>query len=469
MPADPPMDPPPGNDPAAVLSRKLADYRSRDVSRVKLGLTDVDGVIRGKYVSLEKLESVLAKGGGFCDCVLGWDVDDRLYDRGTFTGWHTGFPDADYRLVADSERWLAEEGCPYFIGEFVGPGDTPHSLCPRTRLTQVLAMLDGTGLTLRSGFEYEFFVFSHTPHEVRDRGYRDLRPLTPGNFGYSVLRASTEAELFNDLMDYCLGLDCPLEGLHCETGPGVWEAALHPRPGLEAADQAALFKTFSKVFFQRRDCMATFMAKWSMDYPGQSGHYHFSLLDAAGANRFHDPDAEHGMSASQRWAVGGLVCYLPELLALLAPTINSYTRLVPGAWAPTASTWGIENRTAAVRVIPGGPGRQHIECRVPGADSNPYLVAAAVAAAALGGIEAQLEPPPPVRGNAYEIEDTLPESRRFPRTLEAAALALEGSALARRMLGDAFVDHFVMTRRFECAERGRHVDDWQLQRYFEII
>ncbi len=454
---------------AQSLEARLAEYRRRDVRRVKLGLTDLDGVIRGKYVSLDKLESVLGKGGGFCDCVLGWDVNDQLYDRGTFTGWHTGFPDAEFRLVVDSERWLAEEGCPYFIGEFVGADGAAHPLCPRTRLAQVLERLDLAGVSLLSGFEYEFFVFAHTPHDIRERGYRNLRPLTPGNFGYSVLRASAHAELFNGLMDYCLDLDCPLEGLHCETGPGVWEAALHARPGLEAADQAALFKTFSKVFFQRRDCLATFMAKWSMDYPGQSGHYHFSLLDESGANVFHDPAGDDGMSDRQRRAVGGLVRYLPELLALLAPTINSYTRLVPGAWAPTASTWGVENRTAAVRVIPGGAGRQHIECRVPGADSNPYLVAAAVAAAALAGIEEGLDPPDPVVGNAYELQETLPAARRFPRTLEAAATALEESPLARRMLGDEFVDHFVMSRRFECAERARHVDDWQLDRYFEII
>lgn len=452
-----------------ALGRKMAEYRSRGVSRVKLGLTDLDGVIRGKYVSLEKFEGLLSSGGGFCDCVLGWDVNDQLYDRGTFTGWHTGFPDASFRLLVNTERWLADEGCPYFIGEFTAPDGGAHPLCPRSRLKSVLDRLEDAGLSLLCGFEYEFFVFEETPHGIREKGYRNLRPLTPGNFGYSVLRATAEAELFGGLMDYCLALDCALEGLHCETGPGVWEAALHPRPGVEAADQAALFKTFSKAFFQQRQCMATFMAKWSMSYPGQSGHYHFSFLDGEGDNRFHDPADEHGMSELQRFAVGGLVRYLPELLVLLAPTINSYTRLVPGAWAPTGATWGIENRTAAVRVIPGGPKRQHVECRVPGADTNPYLVAAAVTAAALAGIEARMEPPPPVSGNAYELDDALAGELRFPRTLEAAADALEGSELARRVLGESFVDHFVMSRRFECAEYGRHLNDWQLGRYFEII
>jgi glutamine synthetase len=235
-------------DSAELLAQKLAQYQERGGSRVKLGLTDLDGVLRGKYLSLDKFASVLAKGGGFCDCVFGWDVDDQLYDAGRYTGWHTEFPDADYRLL-----------------------------------------------------------------------------------------------------------------------------------------------------------------------------------------------------------------------------INSYTRLAKGAWAPTAATWGVENRTAAIRVIAGDAGRQHVECRVPGADANPYLVAAGVCAAALAGIEQALTPGDPVAGNAYDLQDSLPPERRFASNLRDAAERLGQSALARDMLGDEFVEHFVMTRLWECAEYERNLNSWQLERYFEII
>ena len=441
-------------DTSAALSEKLAHYRERGARRVKLAVTDVDGVLRGKYVSLDKFASVLEKGGGFCDCIFGWDVDDALYDAGEFTGWHTGFPDARYRLLTESERWLAEEGCPLFLGEFVADGDdvAAHPICPRSRLRVLLERLDAQGLTLRSGFEYEFFVFRETPQSVRDKGYRGLTPLTPGNFGYSVL-----------------DLACDLEGLHCETGPGVWEGALSAVDGIAAADRAALFKTFAKVFFARQECLATFMAKWSMRYPGQSGHFHVSLVNREGQNAFHDAGSDHGMSAAKRHALGGLQTYLPELLVLLAPTVNSHTRLVKGAWAPTASTWGVENRTTALRVIPGGGSSQRIECRVGGADANPYLVAAGVVAAMLAGLEQRIEPTPPIAGNAYDVEATLPEALKFPSGLAAATERFAGSAVARQALGDAFVDHFAMTRRWEVAERDRHVDSWQLERYFEII
>jgi len=451
------------------LAEKLAGYRDRGASRVKLALTDVDGVLRGKYVSLDKFAGLLEKGGGFCDCVFGWDVDDQLYDEGRFTGWHTGFPDAQYRLLIDSERWLEDEGCPLFLGEFVGDQETDHPICPRTRLRTVLESLAARGLTMRAGFEYEFFVFHETPHSVREKGYRDLIPLTPGNFGYSVLRTSSEADRFNGLMDLCRSLEMDLEGLHCETGPGVWEGALMVADGLEAADRANLFKTFAKVFFLKQDCMATFMAKWSMDYPGQSGHFHVSLLDDKGINAFYDPEDPAGMSDLQKRALAGLQQFLPDLLVLLAPTINSHTRLVKGAWAPTASTWGVENRTAALRVIPGGSGAQRIECRVAGADANPYLVAAAVGAAMLAGIEGGYDPMDPVVGNAYEVEDDLPEGLRFPEGLRAAAERFADSGVARQYLGEEFVDHFAMTRIWECRERERNLDSWQLERYFEII
>ena len=452
---------------AATIEAKIADYRERGARQVKLGLTDIDGVIRGKYVSLAKFAGLLSKGGGFCDCVFGWDIDDQLYDGGAFTGWHTGFPDAQYRLLVDTERWLPDEGIPYFIGEFAPPeGAAHHPICPRSALRRALAMAEGLGLTLRAGFEYELFVFDETSHSIREKGFRNLRPLTPGNYGYSVLRASANAEFFQAFMNYCEDLCTPLEGLHCESGPGVWEAALTAADGMESADRAALFKTFAKAFFAKRGALATFMAKWSLDYPGQSGHFHFSFVDGDGGNQLTGPGP--GLAPRLRHAVAGLVRHVPELLPMLAPTVNSYTRLVRGAWAPTAATWGIDNRTAAFRVIRGGDA-ERIECRVGGADGNPYLVAAAAVGAAVLGIQQELEPPAAVHGNAYEVEDTLPAEQRFSPTLRDATARFLGAPAARALFGDAFVEHFAMSRDWETRESERQVTDWQLARYFEAI
>ena len=453
-----------------LLEQKKKEYESKGVTKVKLGLTDIDGVVRGKYIGLDKFFSLLEVQGGFCDCVFGWDVNDELYQLGGYTGWQSGFPDTGYRLLADREIWLPGEDCPYFIGEFVGPDGLDHPLCPRTKLFFIQSKFTELGLSIKSGLEYEFFVFKESPHSIREKSYLDLIPLTPGNFGYSVLRTSAESDLFSGLMDYAQKIGCDLEGLHCETGPGVWEAALKASTGIESADNAALFKTFSKVYFQKRDLLATFMAKWSMDYPGQSGHYHFSLLSSKNdGNVFYEPSSPNNMSKMQSCAVGGLIKYLPEFLVLIAPTINSYTRLVKGAWAPTAATWGVENRTSSIRVIPGSPKSQRIECRVGGADGNPYLVSSAILAAAFLGIEENLDPGEPVEGNAYEVEDDLPPERRFASNLKDSTDRFDQSTAARRMFGNEFVDHFVLSRRHEVNEYERSINDWQLKRYFEII
>ena len=207
-------------------SRLLEQYRKEGIRRVKLAFTDIDGVMRGKYISLDKFASIADGESGFCDCVLGWDVNDQLYDNARFTGWHTAFPDALYRLDLSTERRLQEEqSIPLFLAEFVDPQGR-HPICPRSRLQAVLKRAEDLGFGARMAFEYEFFIFKETPQSAADKGYRDLVPLTPGNFGYSALRTFAMSDLFNEFMDYCEDHDLPLEGVHCETGPGVWEAAL---------------------------------------------------------------------------------------------------------------------------------------------------------------------------------------------------------------------------------------------------
>ncbi len=447
----------------------VTEYTNNGIHRVKLAITDMDGVMRGKYLSLDKFRSLADSMGCFCDCVLGWDVDDKLYDNAKFTGWHTAYPDALFRIDRASERRIPDENnLPLFLADFKTADGSSHPLCPRSLYQRLLKRAQDMGFFVRMGFEYEFFVFNETPESVRAKHYQDLRPFTPGNFGYSIIRNSVNSDLFNAFMDYCLAMDCPLEGLHCETGPGVWEGALGSDLGVKAPDKAAVFKTFTKTFFQKRGLMATFMAKWSMDYPGLGGHVHQSLVEAkTGRSVFYDKAGRFGMSKSMEHYLAGLRQYLRPFLAMSAPTVNSYTRLVKGAWAPTSLTWGVENRTTALRVIPGSEKSQRLEYRLPGADANPYLVASACLAAGLLGIERKLDPGDPVTGCAYD--DSGSEAHRLPSNLRQAIAPFRESAEAVEMFGGEFVEHFAGTREWEVREYERSINDWQLKRYFEII
>lgn len=437
----------------------------RNLSHVKVGVFDMDGVLRGKYMARDKFLSALDGGFGFCDVVLGWDSHDQLYDNVGFTGWHTGYPDATVRILPDSCREIPwEDGMLFFLGDFAEEAET---VGPRACLTRVLDKAADMGFVASAAAEYEFFLFEETPHTIREKGHRDLKPITPGFFGYSVLRNSVWADFHRAFLQVCQDMDFAIEGLHTETGPGVMEAAIAVDALPAAADKAALFKTFAKIFAQRNGLMATFMAKWSMDWPGQSGHIHMSLKGSDGRAVFHDPSKPDGISDTMRHFIGGQQKLLPELLSMAAPTVNSFTRLIPGFWAPTDATWGIDNRTCALRAIPGSEKSQRVEYRIAAADANPYLVMAAALGSGLYGIEHAIEPDRPIVGNAYDQK--IPARLGLPRTLWDAAQALKRSKGARSLFGDAFVDHFAATREWEEREFRRQVTDWELQRYFEII
>ena len=437
----------------------------RGIEHVKIGVIDIDGIMRGKYLSREKFLGALDKGLGICDVVLGWDSNDQLCDNLKFTGWHTAFPDAAVRVLPASRRDIPfEPKTALFLAEFAGRAET---VCPRGTLRRVLERAAGLGFAVSAAAEFEFFMFDETPDSVREKGYRQLKTMTPGAFGYSVIRNSVHSDLYQEILDLGQTMRFPIEGLHTETGPGVLEAALTYCEALEAADRAALFKTFMKVLAQRHGLMATFMAKWSNSYAGQSGHLHISMRRTAGGSAFHDPAKPNEMSDTMRWFVGGQQALMPELLSMVACTVNSYSRLIPGFWAPTSATWGVENRTTALRVIRGGASSQRVEYRIAAADINPYIALAAAIGSGLWGVEHRIEPDAPIEGNAYDREH--PPHRRLPATLDDAAARLEASAAARALFGDPFVEHYAGTRRWEEREFRKAITDWELSRYFEII
>ncbi len=437
--------------------------------KIQVAITDIDGILRGKIMHANKFISAIESGFGFCDVAFGWDMADVAYNNVTYTGWHTGYPDAPVKLDLDTFRtkqW--DNNLPFMLGDVWANNQQTAAVCPRNLLKKIREKALNAGFFPYFSQEFEWFNFNETPQTLHDKHFKQPQPITPGMFGYSLLRTAMNTPFFNDLFDLLGSFGIPLEGLHTETGPGVYEAAIMYAPVLEAADRAVLFKAMTKEIGHLHQIMPTFMAKWNENLPGCSGHVHQSLWNTdRTTNLFASSNNPQGMSQiMQSYLAGQLYC-LPHLLPMYAPTINSYKRLVEGAWAPTTLTWAIDNRTVALRALTNnGAKSTRIETRVVGSDSNPYLAMAACLASGLYGIEQNMQLNVPATiGNGYKNET----NGTLPRNLWDATQAMKQSEVVHNILGDEFVTHFTQTREWEWQQYAKVVTDWELKRYFETV
>ncbi len=446
----------------------LTKIKEGNFTKIKFAVADIDGILRGKYIHKDKFLNAAENGLGFCDVIFGWDCADKCYENSELTGWHTGYPDAKANIAFDTFRQIPwENNTPFFLGDFSEDPVYAESICSRSLLKRIAAESEAAGFKPVFSQEFEWFNFRGTPNEIADSDYKELHTISPGMFGYSILRSSLNQPYFNDLFEFCRQFDIPLEGMHTETGPGVLEATIIYDEILQAADKALLFKTAVKEIAYRHQFVATFMAKWNKKLPGSGGHIHQSLWDInKKRNLFFDAEKTNGISTTMQHYIAGLLKCLPDILPMFAPNPNSYKRLSGGDWAPRTLTWGIDNRTCAVRAIPGSEKSCRIELRVPGADTNAYLALAASLAAGLYGIKNKLKLNiAPTQGNGYldSSNGTLADS------LEKATEIMAGSEIANELFGETFVKHFTKTREWEHQQVDKNNPQWELKRYFEII
>lgn len=433
--------------------------KTAGTENVHVGMFDADAILREKTVSVKKAEKLIRGGYRLSDVIYEWDIGERTFSGGAFADETAEIDPASGRRYpfAPSSVWV--------LADFTG---RHADISPRNIARNQVRRAEAMGLGIRAAFEYEFFIFEETPESLREKDYRDLRLFAPGNWSYSALTPACENEFLSGLLETMRTAGIEVDAFHTELGPGCMETPLLAREGLRAADDAALFKTLAKAYALKHGKMATFMAKWSNRWPGQSAHLHISLFKLeSGEPIFAEPRESDLLSPAMRRFLGGLMSSLPELLVMCAHTANAYRRMVPDAWAPICANWGLENRSCAARAITRPAESARIEFRVPAADSNPYLALAACLAAGLSGIEKNIEPPEPVEGDAYKGPVT--DSQKFPRNLLEAAARFRGSRTARELFGDRFVDWFADTRDWEDEVFRRHVSDLDVRRYFEII
>ena len=445
--------------------RKLID--ERDVDHVTVALPDMQGLLRGKYMARGKFIGALDHGFGMPPVIFALDPTDVILDVPGLSDEFTGFPDATVEVIPQTVREIPWEPIHRNLFVMVSHGAQGSAFCPRALYSKIAAKAATMGFRAFHACEFEYALFNETAVSAQQKGYRNLESTVPHK-GYSVLqRQEVRSDFYADLMDTMRCMRVPLEAVHEEIGfPGQLETSLQYSEGITAADNAVIFKTFAKAVAQRRGQLLSFMARWSNEADGNSGHVHMSLRDLEGSPVFHDPDKEGGISDTMRYFIGGLQKMLPEILLLLAPNLNSFKRFVPDIFAPTSVAWGQENRTTALRAITGSATSQRVECRIPGADANPYLSLAGTLAAGLYGIEHRIEPSAETVGNAYLQK--VPAKLRLPETFGEAIEKFSRSKFAAECFGEPFVTTFVAGRKSQEREFRSLITEAELERFLEL-
>lgn len=477
----------------AVTLEALPELLKDDI-KVKVAGVDVDGILRGKVMSKKKFLSIAQAGFGFCSVIFGWDMHDKTYIQELkVSNLENGYRDIIAVPDLQSFRRIPWEGnIPFFLLSFFDPDtNKPICACPRGLVQTQVQRLKEKGFDAMAGYEIEFFQFK-TPAEsdgsrlsagafMRDNAPQELPHLTEGMFGYSLTRPIHNQDYYYDIFDTCAQFECDIEGWHTESGPGVYEAALAFGQISGMADRASLFKYTVKCMGTKYGITPCFMAKPRQGLPGNSGHTHVSLVDKDGKNLFARetkdenapyPDVAH-LSDLGRHFLAGVIDGLPYIMPMLAPTVNSYKRLVENFWAPVTVSWGLEHRAASIRLIAPPtckPAATRFELRVPGADANPYFVMAALLGLGWRGIEKKMEIKLPPLGKGQDVGSEGDQGMRLAKSLkEATDLFMAKDSVAREALGDEFVDHYGGTRRHELRLWDEAVTDWEIRRYTETV
>ena len=400
-----------------------------------------------------------------CDYLLANDIDMEPVPGYQASSWERGYGDFVLKPDLSTLRripWL--EGTALVLCDVLDHHhhDLAHS--PRAILKAQVARLAAQRMKALLASELEFYLFDETFRSALDKRYHGLA--TAGSYiqDYHILQTTKEEGFMRAVRKGLDGAGIPVENSKGEWGPGQEEINVRYAEALEMADRHVILKNGIKEIAHSQGKAVTFMSKWRYDLAGSSSHIHASLWDEAGKKSlFFEPKAEYSMSGLMRSFVAGQLKYARDITWFLAPYVNSYKRFQAGTFAPTRSVWSRDNRTAGFRLCGEGGKGIRIECRIGGADLNPYLAFAALLAAGQAGIEEKLELAPPFSGDAYN-DKSIPE---VARTLRDAIAALEGSEMLRKAFGSEVVDHYLHTARWEQSEYDRRITDWELFRGFE--
>jgi glutamine synthetase len=439
------------------LQELSAEVATGAIDTVVVAFTDMQGRLMGKRLHgeffLDEVEAGHEVEG--CNYLLALDMEMDPIPGYEIASWERGYGDFMLRPDLATLRrvpWL--EATALVLCDVEWHDGSPVQPSPRQVLKRQVERAAGLGYTPMAGSELEFYLLRQTYEEAWAQRYEDLTPSVPYILDYHVLAATYDEGLLRQIRNGMQGAGMRVESSKGEAWPGQHEVNFRFADALAMADNHVVYKNGAKEIAHANGCAITFMAKPFESWIGSSCHIHASLFREGG------PAFATDETLFDRFLAGQIACF-EELAIFLAPTINSYKRYAAGSWAPTTLAWGYDNRTCGFRIV-GHGGSKRVETRIPGGDVNPYLAIASIIAAGLHGIEAGLDLPPALEGNAYESD-----AKRFPSTMREAIRALESGTMAREAFGDQVVDHYLNYARTEQMLFDKTVTDWERMRYFE--
>ncbi len=439
-----------------------------EIDTVVVAFTDLYGRFMGKRFDAEFfIEDAVENGTHGCDYLVTVDMEMEPVSGYEYSNWERGY--GDFHLVPDFDTmrkasWLDRSA---MVLCDVKDNKTHEltNVAPRSMLRSQIDAADKMGFSAKAGSELEYFIFQNSFQEAAENGYSELKPAGWYIEDYHILQGTREENYNGAVRRHLRDSGVPVENSKGEWGKGQHELNVRYSDILTMADRHAIYKQCLKEVADQQDISVTFMSKYKDGHAGSSCHIHLSLWSSE-ENAFPGSLIEGPVECSEtfRWFLGGWISHMRELMVFYAPTINSYKRYEFQSWAPTRIAWCHDNRTAGFRVVGHGPSLR-IECRIPGADCNPYLAYTAALASGLDGIRNKIEPPPMFVGDVYTAED-LPE---VPRTLREALTSFEQSEFAELTFGKEVHQHYIHFFRTEVEAYEAAVTDWELKRYFERI
>ena len=434
------------------------------IDTVLVCMVDMQGRLMGKRYHADFFVHHGYQETHACNYLLANDMNMRPVPGYASASWSDGY--GDFLLKPDLSTlrrlpWI--DATALVICDVLDQQAQPVRHSPRQILQKQLRRLAERGMRACFASELEFYLFDESYGAITKKDFNKLETCGAYNQDYHILSTTRQESVMRPLRNGLHGAGIAIECSKGEGGAGQGEINVRYADPMVMADHHTIIKNGSKEIAAQQDQAITFMAKWRDDLAGSSSHIHASLWSLDGRSLFHDHSAPHGMSDLMRHYLAGQLKYSKDITLLLAPYINSFKRFQIDTFAPTKIAWSHDNRTAGFRVCGASSDAVRVECRIGGADLNPYLAFAGLIAAGLAGIDEKLELPGPFIGDAYR-DTELPE---IPKTLREATAISANSAWLREVLGNEVVDHYVHAARWEQSEYDRSVTDWELARGFE--